>query len=139
VAGHGHGHGHLSASAHGSSHAHAYVEHGGTWWGLVSLGVSGGLVPCPSALVLLLTAVSFHRTALGLALIVAFSFGLALVVTAVGVVAVLVGDRMRWRGQDGGVLHVFLRWVPVVSAAVILVLGVGILVRGIGEIVSLGT
>ena len=53
---------------------------------LVALGASGGLVPCPSALVLLLTAVSLGRTGLGLILLVAFSAGLAVVLTAIGLV-----------------------------------------------------
>ncbi|MFT4974444.1 MAG: nickel/cobalt exporter [Myxococcota bacterium] len=137
---HGHSHGHgMSDEEHGSSHAHEYVEQGGTWWGIVSLGVSGGLAPCPSALVLLLTAVSFHRTLLGLALIVAFSLGLAALVTAVGVGAVLLGDRLRSRGVgEGGVLGGVMRWVPVGSAVLIFVIGVGITVRGVGEILSGG-
>ena len=53
------------------------------------LGISGGIAPCPSALVLLLTAISFHRIAFGLVLVAVFSVGLAMVVSAVGVAVVV--------------------------------------------------
>ena len=56
---------------------------------LLAVGISGGLLPCPSALVVLLAAISLHRVAFGLLLIVAFSLGLALTITGVGLVAVL--------------------------------------------------
>jgi len=55
---------------------------------LVTLGISGGLVPCPSALVLMLSAIGLHRPATGLLLIVAFSFGLASVLILIGMLAV---------------------------------------------------
>ena len=55
-----------------------------TWRSLLALGVSGGLVPCPSAMVLLLAAVAINKTAYGLMLVVAFSVGLAATLTAVG-------------------------------------------------------
>jgi len=136
--GHEHAHDHLDDAAHGSAHAHIYAEQADSWWGIVSLGVSGGLAPCPSALVLLLTAVSFHRTLLGLALIVAFSAGLAALVTAVGIGAVLMGDRLRQRGSGPAWLSAGLRWMPMASAALILLIGVGITVRGVGEILGAG-
>lgn len=136
--GHSHSHSHDHADDHGAAHAQVYAEQGGTWWGIVSLGVSGGLAPCPSALVLLLTAVSFHRTLLGLALIVAFSAGLAALVTAVGVVAVVAGDRLRGQGARRPWVDGALRWLPVASAGVILAIGIGITVRGFGEIMAVG-
>ena len=51
--------------------------------GLLAVGVSGGLLPCPTALVVLLAAISLHRVGFGLALIVAFSLGLAAVVSGI--------------------------------------------------------
>jgi nickel/cobalt transporter (NicO) family protein len=59
-----------------------------TWRGLLALGVSGGLVPCPSALILLLGAIALGRAGFGLLLVIAFSAGLALVLTAIGLALV---------------------------------------------------
>ena len=57
--------------------------------GLLGVGVAAGLLPCPSALVVLLSAIALHRIGFGLALIVAFSLGLAATITSIGLVAVL--------------------------------------------------
>ena len=83
---------------------------------LFAVGVSGGLLPCPSALVVLLAAISLHRVAFGLLLIVAFSLGLALSITGVGLVAVLAKRVFARASFDGAVL----RALPALSAAVIL-------------------
>ena len=61
---------------------------------LLAVGVSGGLLPCPSALVVLLAAISLHRVAFGLLLILAFSAGLALTITGIGLAAVLARRRV---------------------------------------------
>ena len=58
---------------------------------LLALGISGGLVPCPTALLLMLAAMALNRVGFGLALIVAFSAGLALVLTATGLLLVYAG------------------------------------------------
>ena len=72
---HGHGHDH---------HGHDHVPAPGSGLrGLIAVGVSGGLLPCPTALVVLLAAISLHRVGFGLALIVAFSLGLAAVVSGI--------------------------------------------------------
>jgi len=88
--------------------------------GLFAVGVSGGLLPCPSALVVLLAAVSLHRVAFGLLLIVAFSLGLALSITSVGLIAVAAKRVFARANFDGGIL----RALPAASAAVILLAGV---------------
>ena len=62
---------------------------------LIGLGVSGGLVPCPSALVVLIAAISQHRIGLGMVLIVAFSLGLAATLTAVGLAVIWGGGWSR--------------------------------------------
>jgi nickel/cobalt exporter len=90
--------------------------------GLVALGASGGLVPCPTALVLLLSAVSLGRTGLGLILLVAFSAGLAVVLTAIGL-AVLYAKHWLPDGEKTA-SHAVFRYLPVVSAAVIVCIGV---------------
>ena len=86
---------------------------------LLAVGVSGGLLPCPSALVVLLAAISLHRIAFGLLLIVAFSAGLALSITVIGLVAVY-AKRLFARASFDGVV---MRALPALSAAVILLAG----------------
>ncbi len=73
--------------------AHSHLPPGAangcvTWRSLLTLGVSGGLIPCPSALVLLLSAISLGRIGFGMVLVVAFSAGLAVVLTAIGLLCV---------------------------------------------------
>ena len=90
--------------------------------GLIALGASGGLVPCPSALVLLLTSLSLGRVALGLTLLVAFSAGLAVVLSAIGL-AVLYAKHLL---PDSASItrSKAMRYLPVASAAFIVVVGV---------------
>src|SRR4051812_21276023 len=73
------------AHDHGDGRVHTHVPEEISVGGLIALGASGGLVPCPSALVLLLTNVSLGRGGVGLTLLVGFSAGLAGGVGAVGV------------------------------------------------------
>src|ERR687888_355533 len=86
---------------HDHHHHHAPGDGGPSFRSLLAVGVSGGLLPCPSALVVLLAAISLHRVAFGLLLIVAFSLGLALAITGIGVVAVVARrafTRVRFDG-----------------------------------------
>jgi nickel/cobalt exporter len=87
---------------------------------LVAVGISGGLLPCPSALVVLLAAISLHRVAFGMLLVVAFSVGLALTITGIGLVAVLARSAFRRFSFEGRLLSL----LPALSAVVILVAGV---------------
>jgi nickel/cobalt transporter (NicO) family protein len=93
-----HRHHHENEHTHGHSHHHCH-DHGPhghrhdvpdtiTWKGLIGMGASAGLIPCPSALVVLLGAVAQHQVALGLLLIVAFSVGLAATLTGIGLLVV---------------------------------------------------
>ncbi len=84
---HGHGHGHHDHHHDDRGHRHD-VPGTITPKGLIAMGASAGLIPCPSALVVLLGAVAQHQVALGLALIVAFSVGLAATLTALGLLVV---------------------------------------------------
>jgi ABC-type nickel/cobalt efflux system permease component RcnA len=94
------------------------------------VGISGGLLPCPSALVVLLAAISLHRVAFGLLLIVAFSAGLAATISAVGLVAVLARRTFARVGFDGRLI----RLLPAASALVILAAGVAMTVRALPEV-----
>jgi nickel/cobalt exporter len=95
---------------------------------LLILGITGGIVPCPAALVVLLSAVALHRVVFGLFLILSFSSGLALVLIAMGMVAVYAGRLMSRVGTDGPLIQ---RWLPLVSALMITILGSAITVRGL--------
>ena len=97
---------------------------------LLAVGVSGGLLPCPSALVVLLAAISLHRIAFGLVLILAFSAGLALTITGIGLVAVLARNTFRRIGFDGPLV----RLLPAVSALVILAAGLAMTVRAVPKV-----
>jgi nickel/cobalt exporter len=105
---------------------------------LLALGISGGILPCPSALVVLLSAVAFHRVVFGMVLIVAFSFGLATVLTAIGIAVVYSGKfvgRLRSQGRAGRLVPVALRAarvLPVFSALAVASLGMLIAVGALG-------
>jgi nickel/cobalt exporter len=119
-----HAHGHVHAHEHGpgaESHTHELAEGVAplSRRGLVVLATAGGLFPSPSALIVLLAAFQLHRVGLGLALIGAFSVGLAATLTGVGL-ALVYGRRVVERR---GLLPA-LRLLPIASAAAILVLGV---------------
>jgi ABC-type nickel/cobalt efflux system permease component RcnA len=95
---------------------------------LLILGVTGGIVPCPAALVVLLSAVALHRTGFGLFLIVAFSVGLAAVLIAMGLVGVYAGRMMSRLPLESPLIQ---RWLPMGSAVAIAALGCAIAVRGL--------
>jgi len=110
---------HSRAHAHGRDHHHHHHEDGLSRRSLVAVGVSGGLLPCPSALVVLLAAISLHRVAFGMLLVVAFSIGLALTITGIGFAAVLARGAFRRLSFDGRVVSL----LPTASALVILAAG----------------
>ncbi len=125
---------HLRAHRHGHDHHHHddhdHAEPGEGFRGLLAVGVSGGLLPCPSALVVLLAAISLHRVAFGLLLIVAFSTGLALSITGIGLAAVLAKRAFARRSFDG----LLVRALPAASAVVILVAGVAMTLRAFPKV-----
>ncbi len=128
---HGHSHGGLTHTHDGHTHSHV-IEGEISMKSLMALGASGGLVPCPSALVLLLSAVSIGRTGFGLLLLVSFSLGLALVLMATGLL-VLYAKKFFPKRKDNKP-GAFLKIMPVVSAAVILLIGVVLTGNALGLI-----
>ncbi len=119
----GQGHAHHDHD-HGHDHHH---DHGLTSKGILGVGVAAGLLPCPSALVVLLSAIALHRVGLGLALIVAFSVGLAATITGIGLVAVYARRAFGRLSLEGPIV----RALPSVSAALILAVGVAITARAL--------
>jgi len=121
---------HQRAHSHGHHHHHHH-EHGAPGRrSLVAVGISGGLLPCPSALVVLLAAISLHRVAFGMLLIVAFSAGLALSITGIGLVAVFAKRLFRRASFEGRLV----RLLPAASALVILAAGLAMTVRALPKV-----
>ncbi len=98
---------------------------------LLTLGVSGGIIPCPAALVVLLSAFSLHRIGFGLFLITAFSIGLAAVLVTVGLLMVYTKRFISTYVRTGSSL---VRYLPLLSSGVMVVLGVGIAISAFGSI-----
>jgi ABC-type nickel/cobalt efflux system permease component RcnA len=111
-------------------HHHHHHDQPTSFRSLLAVGVSGGLLPCPSALVVLLAAISLHRVAFGLVLIVAFSAGLALSITGVGLAAVVARSAFRRASFEGRLV----RLLPAASALVILAAGVAMTVRAVPKV-----
>jgi ABC-type nickel/cobalt efflux system permease component RcnA len=121
---HSHDHAHDHDHEYGHSHGGHYHTHGPVRVegrrALIGLGISGGLVPCPDALAILLLAVSVGQIALGIGLVVAFSAGLAAVLIGLGVGVVYAN---RAGGRRFGERKWF-KFLPVFSAALLVALGV---------------
>jgi ABC-type nickel/cobalt efflux system permease component RcnA len=139
AAGHVQAHGQAQQHAPGHTHPHGLHSHPHhsqprhvpatvSRRELLALGVTGGIVPCPAALVVLLSALSFHRVGFGLLLILAFSIGLAAVLIAIGI-AMVYAHRLMARFQEDGVL--MTRWLPLTSATVMTIVGVAIALQAL--------
>jgi ABC-type nickel/cobalt efflux system permease component RcnA len=103
----------------GSTHTHVPPKHV-TWSSLLGLGISGGLLPCPSALVLMLSAINLGRIGYGIILTLVFSIGLAATLTAIGVSFLYVGklfDSPKFSNNP------VFKALPVFSAFVITCVG----------------
>jgi len=130
-----HAHSHDGADAHGHAHSHGGHAHSHTpgdltWRGLIGMGASAGLIPCPSALVVLLGAISQHQVGLGLVLITAFSLGLAVTLSGLGL-GVVYARSLLGRVKVGGELAAVL---PSLSAVVIVAAGLVLTAHGIGQV-----
>jgi ABC-type nickel/cobalt efflux system permease component RcnA len=132
---HGHAHTHDHVDSHGHGHAHSHDVPDTTWKGLAGMGISAGIIPCPTALVVLLAAITQHEIALGLLLIVVFSLGLAATLTSLGLAVVSakhlasrVGSRVNFSSRIVAAL-------PALSTVVILALGVVLTARALPDIV----
>jgi ABC-type nickel/cobalt efflux system permease component RcnA len=123
---HEHHHPHHS---HPHNHHHDH-EDAITKKGILGVGMAAGLLPCPSALVVLLSAIALHRVGFGLALIVAFSLGLAATITAIGLVAVMARRAFSRVSLEGRLV----RALPALSALVILGVGLLLTARAIPEV-----
>jgi ABC-type nickel/cobalt efflux system permease component RcnA len=128
---HDHTHKHSHANHYHDEQGHAHPIAGsptvGGWWGLIALGVSGGIVPCYDAIIMLIFAVSARRLWLALPLLLAFSAGLAGVLIVIGILVVQVKGFASSRFRVG-------RWfksLPIVSALLVIILGLFLCYRSV--------
>ena len=117
---HNHDHAHGLTHSHGGrTHTHAVPSERTGFWGLLSLGISGGIVPCVDALIGLLFAISLNKLVWGLIILSAFSLGLAAVLVAIGILMVMAKPLIeRFTGEG-----IWLQRLPIISAAVVILLG----------------
>ncbi|BBC37720.1 hypothetical protein SGFS_090140 [Streptomyces graminofaciens] len=154
---HDHDHGHDHDHVHDQGHSHSHTEkrslfgggvthtHGGfththptapTLRGTILLGFAGGMVPSPSAVVVLVGAAALGKAWFGLLLVLAYGIGLALTLTAAGYAVVKAGGwatRMMDKGEGrlgGPTAALVRRTMPLASALVVVALGAGLVLRG---------
>lgn len=126
---HGHSHG-FATPEEEEAHAHAHLAEiekldQPNWQNLLSLGISGGLLPCPSALVVMLSAIALGRVLYGFYLILGFSLGLASVLVLTGLTLLYAG-KLAGRMFSGERVGWFFRYVPIAGAFFVAILGVAI-------------
>ncbi len=124
---HDHAHGHTHTHDHDHDHHH---DSDLSWRGLFAMGASAGLIPCPSALVVLLGAIAQHQVGLGLLLIVAFSLGLAATLTGLGIALLYARELTARLGFSGRVMSA----LPAVSSVLIIVVGCTLAVGALGHL-----
>ncbi|MFJ2904775.1 nickel transporter [Streptomyces sp. NPDC087212] len=139
---HHHPHDHTSAHVHthgGVTHSHPIAP---TLRGTILLGFAGGLVPSPSAVVVLVGAAALGKAWFGLLLVVGYGVGLALTLTAAGIAVVKVGTGMNrvldrrpgWTARPTALL--VRRSVPLLSASLVVAVGVGLVLKGVATAFS---
>jgi len=131
--GHSHTHGHDHAHPHGHDHAHPHAPGRA---GLVAMGLAGGLLPSPSALVVLLATVAVGKPWLGVVLVLAFGAGMAGTLTAAALLVSRVRDSVTTSGVLGGRLGGLARALPLVLAGTVVVLGLVLLLRGLAAVTA---
>ena len=134
-----HAHAHVHGLAHShDGHSHSHLPPGAdggrlTWRNLLALGISGGLLPCPSALLALLGAVAVGRAGFGVLVVIAFSVGLAATLSGVGLLFLYAGRVLERRTMSGRVSGL-LQFAPTVAALAVTTSGVLIVARAVMEL-----
>ena len=100
-------------------HNHHQYDPNLSIWSNIALGISGGIVPCPKAIVILLLAISLHKIALGIIIILVFSLGLAFTLVTLGIIVVKASYLLKKRFEDKR-----LQMIPIFGAIVIIGLGI---------------
>ena len=123
-----HGHSHDHSHDHLHPHVHFATSNGVTLSGLVVLGLMHGIIPTPDALAILLVALSVERAVLGVALILAYSLGIASAMSAVGMLF-LSSQKLLTRFPHFDTIS---RWIPAIAAIIVILLGLTIIARTVG-------
>jgi len=157
---HPHPHGHAHLHSHGlaaggegpavptgpaaGGEGHGAEGHGHVGWdgrplgrrGLVALGLAGGLVPSPSAVVVLLGGIALGHAWFGILLVLAYGIGMAATLTGVGLLLARVRGRVdrRLAGPAGSLLARAGRLLPVATASVIVVVGLALAAQGAAQL-----
>ena len=140
--GHGHGHSHGPGHSHGHGRGHSHDHHDDErpveWRSLVPLGLAGGLVPSPSAIVVLLGAIALGRAWFGVALVLAYGLGMALTLTGAGLVLLrareVVEHRLLRSDVGWGRLAVVAGALPLLTATCIVAAGLVVAFRGAAQL-----
>ncbi|MFF3215882.1 nickel/cobalt transporter [Streptomyces sp. NPDC002886] len=100
---------------------------------LIGVGIAGGLVPSPSALVVLLGAVALGRTAFGILLVIGYGLGIAATLTLAGLLLVRLGDRIATStaGTFSTRLKALRHIGPATTSALVLIVGIGLTARAV--------
>lgn len=138
---HDHRHGTDSVEA-GQPHSHGFGSHTHgvvgdreiTWKLLATLGLSGGLVPSVSAILLLLAAINIGRVGVGLVLILVFGVGMATTLVGVGIGVVFIGERGLARVGRGGRLDKVRRFLTPAAGAFVAIIGVALFLRALTDV-----
>jgi ABC-type nickel/cobalt efflux system permease component RcnA len=138
------GHGHPHPHGHDHPFPHHHDHRGATpgagrpvgWRGLVALGLAGGLVPSPSAVVVLLGGIALGQAWFGVALVLAYGLGMATTLTGVGLLLAHLRTRMdgRLRVPAGSALGRLGRLLPAATASVIVLVGLGLAASGAAQL-----
>jgi nickel/cobalt exporter len=116
----------------GRTHTHAPLPDGPlSWKALAGMGVAGGLVPSPSALLVLLSANALGRPLFGVLLVVAYGVGMAVTLTAAGLLLLRARAVLDRRGWTGGRAAALVRLLPLGTAGIVVLVGIGLVVRGL--------
>jgi len=128
---HDHAHSHGHSHSHGDGHTHSHVPSERTgFWALLSLGISGGIVPCVDALIGLLFAITLDKLTWGVIILCAFSLGLAAVLVAIGILMVMAKPVIeRFTGEG-----IWLKRLPIISATVVIVLGAVLVFKALNDV-----
>ena len=132
---HRHGHPHAHGPGHGHRHGHGHGRRAGSPLGrrgLVALGLAGGLVPSPSAVVVLLGGIALGRAWFGVALVLAYGLGMAATLTGVGLLLARLRASMdrRLHLPAGPLLTRLGRLLPAATASVIVLAGLALAIQG---------
>ncbi|MEA2548397.1 MAG: nickel/cobalt transporter (NicO) family protein, partial [Chloroflexota bacterium] len=125
-----HGHGHSHPHPHGPAPTETTIS----WRGLIALGLSGGLVPSASALILLLGSIAAGRVGYGLVLVLGFGLGMAVVLAGIGLLLVHARRLVERRPSIASFGRIVVP-VQLATASLVVVLGIVLTTQAITQVV----